>query len=118
MAIKREELASMNFADVSTGRRLAPVHPGQVLLHDFIEPLEITRYRVAKSINVPQRRVDEICNGTRAISADTALRLERLFGMSAQAWLNLQTQYDLELASRDLSKTIDAEVTPWEKAAA
>jgi addiction module HigA family antidote len=116
--IKREELDGMDFSDVSTGELLAPVHPGEVLLHDFIEPLGISRYRVAKSMHVPQRRVDEICSGSRAISADTALRLERLFGMSAQAWLNLQSQYDLEVAARHLRQRIDAEVTPLTQAAA
>jgi len=68
------------------------------------------KYRIAKSMHVQQRRIEEICSGTLAISADTALRLERLFGMSAQAWLNLQSQYDLEVAARDLRQRIDAEV--------
>ena len=71
MAIKREELKGMNFGDVSTGRRLAPVHPGSVLLKDFIEPLELTRYKVAKLAGVQQRRIDEICAGQRGITADT-----------------------------------------------
>ncbi len=68
------------------------------------------KYRIAKSMHVQQRRIDEICSGTRAISADTAVRLERLFGMSAQAWLNLQSQYDLEVAAGDLRQRIGAEV--------
>ena len=69
-------------------------------------------------MHVQQRRIDEICSGTRAISADTAVRLERLFGMSAQAWLSLQSQYDLEVAARDLRQRIDAEVTPLTAAVA
>lgn len=112
MSIKRGTLSAKDVAAVSTGRRLPPVHPGAVLLHDFIEPMHLTRYRVAKSINVPQRRIDEICAGNRAVTADTALRLARLFGMDAQVWLNLQSQYDLEVALRDFGKQIEQEVTP------
>ena len=112
MSIKREDLTRMGFREVSTGRRLKPVHPGEVLLKELIEPMGLTRYRVAKSMKVPQRRIDEICSGTRAISADTALRLGRLFGMNAQVWMNLQAQYDLEVAERTLSKRLDSEVTP------
>ena len=117
MTIKREALKSVDFKDVATGRKLAAVHPGTVLLQDFIEPLGLTRYRVAKAIKVQQRRIDEICSGDRAITANTALRLERLFGMEAQTWLNLQAQYDLEVAERELRKKIDAEVTPLAQAA-
>src|SRR3990172_3047206 len=107
MTIDRDSLYRLDFADVSTGRRLAPVHPGEVLLKDFIEPMGLTRYKVAKAINVQQRRIDEICAGKRAITADTALRLARLFGMDAQTWMNLQGQYDLEMAERQLRKRID-----------
>lgn len=112
MTIKREELKSLNFRDVSTGQRLSAVHPGAVLLHDFIEPMGITRYRVAKHIGIQQRRIDEICAGSRGITADTALRLGRLFGMDAQFWMNLQAQYDLETAEQDLRDRIEQEVTP------
>lgn len=90
MAIRREDLKGMNFRDVATGRRLAPVHPGEVLMKDFIEPMALTRYKVAKLAGVQQRRIDEICNGQRGITADTALRLARLFGTDAQFWVNLQ----------------------------
>lgn len=114
MAIKREKLRIMDFSDVATGRRLRPVHPGEVLTHEFIEPLEITRYRVAKAMGVPQRRVDEICAGERAITADTALRLERVFGLEAQVWLNLQARYDLEAAESRLRHKIDREAKPLE----
>jgi antitoxin HigA-1 len=112
MAITREELKEMNFRDVSTGRRLAPVHPGEILMKDFIEPMEVTRYKVAKLAGVQQRRIDEICAGQRGITADTALRLARLFGTDAQFWMNLQTQYDLETAEREMHKKIAQEVTP------
>ena len=117
MSIDRKALASTDFAGVTIGKRLKPVHPGEVLLKDFIEPMGLTRYKVAKSINVPQRRIDEICTGDRAMSADTALRLGRLFGMDAQVWMNLQAQYDLEVAERGLRKRLDTEVTPLQAAA-
>lgn len=115
MTIKRERLQATEFSDVATGRRLAPVHPGEVLANDFIEPMGITRYRVAKAMGVPQRRVDEICAGERAISADTALRLERVFGMEAQVWLNLQARYELETATRGLRQKIEREARRLEE---
>ena len=117
MTINRKAVAGMDFSAVSTGRRLKPVHPGEVLLKDFIEPMVLTRYKVAKGTGVAQRRIDEICSGQRAITADTALRLGRFFGMEAQVWMNLQAQYDLEIAQRDLRKRLDAEVTPLAEAA-
>lgn len=117
MAIARDTLKEMSFRDVSSGRRLAPVHPGEILLEDFITPMGLTRYRVAKLAGMQQRRVDEICAGNRGITADTALRLARLFGTDAAFWMNLQAQYDLEIAERDLHDRIEAEVTPLAKAA-
>ena len=117
MGISRKKLKEMDFRDVATGRRLAAVHPGHVLLKDFIEPLGITRYKVAKLAGVQQRRIDEICAGNRSITADTALRLARLFGTDAAFWINLQAQYDLEVAHRDLRKRIEAEVIPLVQAA-
>jgi addiction module HigA family antidote len=117
MTIDRTEVPGMDFSAVSTGKRLKPVHPGEVLLKDFIEPMELTRYKVAKNTGVPQRRIDEICAGSRAMSADTALRLGRFFGMDPQTWMNLQAQYDLEVAVRASHKRIEREVTPLQKAA-
>ena len=114
MTIKREKLQDMDFSDIATGRRLGPMHPGEVLTHEFIEPLGITRYRVAKAMGVPQRRVDEICAGERAITADTALRLERVFGFEAEVWLNLQARYDLEAAESKLRHKIEREAKPLE----
>ncbi len=76
-------------------RAMPPVHPGEILMEDFLKPMSITQYRLAKSIGVPQRRIGEIVAGKRAITADTALRLARFFGMDAQSWMNLQTHYDL-----------------------
>lgn len=100
-----------------TKRDLPPVHPGEILLEDFLNPLEITRYRLAKSIGVPQRRIDEICAGKRAITADTALRLARYFGTDAQIWMNLQAGYDLEMAEIILIERIAREVKPLKEAA-
>ena len=117
MSIDRKTLRRVDFRDVATGRRLKPVHPGAVLLKEFIEPMGLTRYKVAKAMNVPQRRVGEICAGRRAITADTALRLARLLGMDAQTWLNLQAQYDLEQADRAIGKQIITEVEPLAAAA-
>ena len=82
-------------------RKLAPVHPGEILLQDFLEPLGVSQYRLAHDISVPPRRINEIVHGKRAVTADTALRLARYFGTSERFWLNLQAQYDLEV-QRDL----------------
>ena len=98
-------------------RDLPPVHPGEILLQDFLQPMGISRYRLAKSIGVPQRRIDEICTGKRAVTADTALRLARFFGTDAQSWMNLQAEYDLETAEISLAERIEREVTPFDHAA-
>jgi addiction module HigA family antidote len=92
-------------------RNMLPVHPGEILLEDFLKPMNITQYRLAKSIGVPQRRIGEIVSGKRAITADTALRLARFFGTDAQSWMNLQTHYDLTIAEESLSGRIEREVT-------
>lgn len=98
-------------------RDLPPVHPGEILIEDFLNPMGITRYRLAKSIGVPQRRIDEICAGKRSVTADTALRLARFFGTDAQSWMNLQAEYDLELAEITLAPRIQQEVKPLKEAA-
>jgi addiction module HigA family antidote len=117
MTIKREELRNADLSGVTTGRRLAPVHAGEVLLKEFIEPMKLTRYKVAKGTGVPQRRIDEICSGSRGMTADTALRLARFFGVEAQFWMNLQARYDLEVTERESRKRIEREVTPLKEAA-
>ena len=93
-------------------KRFTPVHPGEVLLKDFLEPMEISQYRLAKDIGVPPRRINEIAHGKRAITADTALRLGMFFGMEEQFWLNLQTHYDLEVAKLASGERLKSEVTP------
>jgi addiction module HigA family antidote len=93
-------------------RNFAPIHPGEILLEEFLLPMSITQYRLAKDISVPQRRIGEIVKGKRSITADTALRLGRYFGMEAQFWLNLQSRYDLLQAEASLEKRLDKEVIP------
>jgi len=91
-------------------KKLPPIHPGEILMGEFLEPMGISQYRLAKDISVPPRRINEIVHGKRSITADTALRLGRFFGMSAQFWLNLQTRYDLEVTEDLLEYRLDAEV--------
>lgn len=92
-------------------RKLAPVHPGEVLQEEFLKPLGISQYRLAKDISVPPRRINEIVQGKRAITADTALRLARYFGTSDRFWLNLQTRYDLEVERDRLGARLQREVS-------
>lgn len=112
MTIARTDLGRQNFKGVVTGRRLDPVHPGSVLVADFIEPMGLTRYRVAKAIGVQQRRVDEICAGGRGITPDTAFRLGLAFGIEPQFWLNLQAQFDLEVIERESGDALTGLVQP------
>jgi antitoxin HigA-1 len=93
-----------------TTKTLPPVHPGEVLLEDFMKPLGLSRYRVAKDIGVSALRVSEIVRGRRAISVDTAMRLARYFGTSAGVWLRMQARYDLETAQGRLARRINREV--------
>jgi addiction module HigA family antidote len=93
-------------------KRLPPVHPGEILLDEFLVPMGITQYRLAKSISVPPRRVNEIVHGARAVSADTALRLARYFGTSERFWLNLQSQYDLDMEYDRIGNRLEREITP------
>lgn len=97
-------------------KRLAPVHPGEVLLHEFLEPLAMTQYRLAKSLKVPARRINEIVHGTRAVSADTALRLARFFATSDRFWLNLQAAYDLDVERDRLGARLERDVPVFKKA--
>jgi addiction module HigA family antidote len=93
-----------------TQKKLSPIHPGEILEEEFLKPMGISQYRLAKDISVPPRRINEIVHGKRSITADTALRLGKFFGISAQFWLNLQTRYDLEVAEDLLSDRLDKEV--------
>ena len=91
-------------------KKLPPIHPGEILRGEFLEPMGISQYRLAKDISVSPRRINEIVHGNRSITADTALRLGRFFGMSPQFWLNLQTRYDLEVTEDLLEDRLDEEV--------
>jgi addiction module HigA family antidote len=86
---------------------IAPVHPGEILLEEFLKPLTVSQYQLAKEIRVPARRVNEIVHGQRRISADTALRLARFFGTSERFWINLQSRYDLEIEKDRLGDALD-----------
>ena len=97
-------------------RKLAPIHPGEVLQADFLEPLGLSQYRVAQDISVPPRRINEIVHGTRAITADTALRLGRFFGTSERFWLNLQARFDLETQRDTLGARLEREVRVFDRA--
>jgi len=91
-------------------KKLAPIHPGEILLEEFLEPMGITQYRLAKDVTVPPRRINEIVHGKRGISADTALRLSKYFGTTERFWLNLQTRYDLEVEKDRLGNRLDSEI--------
>jgi antitoxin HigA-1 len=90
--------------------KLPPVHPGEVLLEEFLQPIGLSQYRLAKDISVPPRRINEIVHGKRAVTADTALRLARYFGTTPRFWLNLQAQYDLDIEADRLGDRLDHEV--------
>jgi addiction module HigA family antidote len=91
-------------------KMLAPIHPGEILMEEFLKPLGISQYKLAKDINVPARRINEIVHGKRSITADTALRLSRYFNLSERFWLNLQARYDLEVEKDKLNDRIKTEV--------
>ena len=101
-----------------THRKLPPIHPGEILLEEFLSPLGVSQYRLAKDTTVPARRINEIVRGSRSISADTALRLARYFGTSEQFWLNLQARYDLEVQKDRLGDRLRREVKVLEVARA
>jgi addiction module HigA family antidote len=92
-------------------KKMTPVHPGEILLEEFLNPLGVSQYRLAKDVSVPPRRINEIVRGLRAITADTALRLARHFGTTERFWLNLQAHYDLEVEKERLAGRLEREVT-------
>lgn len=114
MTIKREDIDNrqVDFSDVSTGRRLPTVHPGEILRDEFLEPMRLSVYELANAIKVPRSRANDIVRGRRAITTDTALRLGRYFGTTAEFWINLQAHHDLDIANRNLRKKIEREVEP------
>ena len=92
-------------------KKLEPIHPGEILMEEFLKPMGISQYRLAKDISVPPRRINEIVQGKRSITADTALRLGRFFKVAPQFWLNLQSRFDLEVAEDLLADRLDKEVS-------
>ncbi|MFC7331848.1 HigA family addiction module antitoxin [Rhodocista pekingensis] len=109
MSIRREDLDDLDLTDlVEPGAgRIAPIHPGTTLLEDYLRPLGMSAYALARAIEVPPNRISEIVKGRREITADTALRLARYFGTDAQSWLNLQTAFDLCRARADLAGSLE-----------
>ena len=99
-------------------KKLPPIHPGEILIEEFLKPMGLSQYRLAKDISVPPRRINEIVHGKRSISADTALRLGRYFGISPQFWLNLQTRFDLEVTEDLLAERLEKEVQVFSSNAA
>jgi antitoxin HigA-1 len=98
-------------------KKITPIHPGEILMEEFLKPLKISQYRLAKDINVSARRINEIIHGARAITADTALRFGKFFGTSAQFWLNLQSRYELEMQEDILADKLENEVRVFQFAA-
>ena len=101
--IRREDLDKTDFSDVSTGERLPPVTPGEILKFEFMDPLGLSARALARDLGVPANRITEIVNGTRAITAETAILLGRRFGTSAEVWMNLQTGYERETARKRIA---------------
>jgi len=98
-----------------SAKKLPPVHPGEILMEEYLEPMGISQYRLAKEISVPPRRINEIVHGKRAISVDTALRLSRFFGTSELFWVNLQMRYDMEIQKDKLADRLEREVSVYAK---
>ncbi|MDE0172151.1 MAG: HigA family addiction module antitoxin [Defluviicoccus sp.] len=114
MTIEREELdrRRVDFSDVASERRLAPVHPGEILREEFLTPMALSVYRLAGAIGVSRPRLNDIVLGRRRVTVDTALRLGRYFGTTPEFWINLQTRYDLDVAERTVRPGIEREIEP------
>jgi addiction module HigA family antidote len=106
MTIRIEDLATTDFSDVARGKKLPPIHPGEILFEDFLTPLGISQYAVAKAIAVSPRRINEIVHGQRSITADTGVRLSRFFGLNDGFWVGLQADYDVAIANETLAETL------------
>ncbi len=117
MTIKREHVdrRTVDFTDVTAGHQLPPVHPGEILREDFLVPLALSVYRLARALNVPRTRLNDIVLGRRSVTVDTALRLGRYFGTTPESWLNLQTRHDLDVADRTLRLEIERQIEPFVK---
>ena len=98
-------------------KKINPIHPGEILLEEFLKPMNLSQNRLAMDIHVPARRINEIVHGKRRISADTALRLGRFFNMSPQFWLGLQMDYDLDVAEDNLANTLESDIEVYQSSA-
>ena len=116
MTIHIEDINSIDFSDVTTGNKLPPIHHGEILREEFLAPLGMTANALALALKVPAPRINDIVREKRAITPDTALRLARYFGASAEFWLNLQTAYDLRLAKQHVLAAIERDILPREAA--
>ncbi len=114
MTIRREDIdrRRVDFSDVASGQRLPPVHPGEILRDDFLQPMGLSVYGLARALKISRPRVNDIVLGRRAVSVDTALRLGRYFGTTPEFWIHLQTRYDLDVAERTIRPTIEREIEP------
>lgn len=114
MGIKREAVdrRQIDSSDVSTGRGLPPVHPGEILRDEFLKPMDLSVYALARALGISRPRLNDIVLGRRGVTTDTALRLGRYFGMTPEFWINLQTRYDLDVAERTVRVQIEQEVEP------
>ena len=114
MTIKREDVDQrrVDFRGVTSGRRLPAIHPGEILRDEFLIPMDITVYRLAKALKVSRPRLNDVVLARRAVTTDTALRLGRYFGTTPEFWINLQTRYDLDVAERTTRGRIEREVRP------
>ena len=114
VTIKREDVdrRHIGFSDVASGRVLAPVHPGEVLREEFLTPMTLSVYRLARALKVSRPRLNDLVLGRRSVTIDTALRLGRYFGTTPEFWINLQTRYDLDVAERTVRHQIEQEIEP------
>ncbi len=114
MGIKREAVdrRQIDFSDVITGRRRPPVHPGEILRDEFLKPMDLSVYALARALGISRPRLNDIVLGRRGVTTDTALRLGRYFGMTPEFWINLQTRHDLDVAERTVRVQIEQEVEP------
>ena len=114
MTIEREDVdrGRVEFSDVVSGRALAPVHPGEVLRDEFLTPMALSVYRLARALKVSRPRLNDLVLGRRSVTVDTALRLGRYFGTTPEFWINLQTRYDLDVAERTVRRHIEREIEP------
>lgn len=114
MTIERDDIdrREVDFSDVASGQRLPPVHPGEILRDEFLKPMGLSVYRLARALRISRPRLNDIVRGRRAVTVDTALRLGHYFGTTPAFWINLQTRFDLEVADGTMRRKIEREIEP------